>query len=147
MNYKDHAEPIGIILKILNYKDYSDWFGMEGFCAVLTQKHEPDSITDNRRAIVKSLKFDPNKLAYPKQVHSSKVILVNKPAMIEETEGKDLRLVVQTALQIAARHEHEDPSMKSSLQEALTRIAGKSPMRARRLRAWGYRASAPEKEI
>ena len=68
-------------------------------------------------------------------------------AMIEETEGKDLRLVVQTALQIAARHEHEDPSMKSSLQEALTRIAGKSPMRARRLRAWGYRASAPEKEI
>ena len=75
---------------------------MEGFCPVLTQKHEHDSITDNRRAIVKSLNFDPNKLAYPKQVHSSKVILVNKPAMIEETDGvisinKEIVLSIQVA--------------------------------------------------
>ncbi|MCS5625206.1 MAG: polyphenol oxidase family protein, partial [Candidatus Marinimicrobia bacterium] len=86
----------------MNYKDYSDWFGMEGFCAVLTQKYEHDSITDNRRAIVKSLNFDPNKLGYPKQVHSSKVILVNKPAMIEETDGvisinKEIVLSIQVA--------------------------------------------------
>jgi len=60
---------------------------MEGFCPVLTQKHEHDSKTDNRKAIVKSLNFDPNKLAYPKQVHSSKVISINKPGIIEETDG------------------------------------------------------------
>ncbi|OYW13050.1 MAG: hypothetical protein B7X02_02935 [Rhodospirillales bacterium 12-54-5] len=61
-------------------------------------------------------------------------------AMIEGTEGEDLRLIVQTGLQIAARHQEDQPSINSALNEALARIAGKSPMRARRLRAWGYKA-------
>jgi hypothetical protein len=59
-------------------------------------------------------------------------------AMIEATQGRDLKLIVQTALQVAARHQQEAPEISTSLAEALSTIAAKSPLRARRLRQWGF---------
>lgn len=67
-------------------------------------------------------------------------------ALISVTEGRDLRMIVETALQIAARHNHEAPEIGVSLREALTRIANKSPLRARRLRQWGFTVESAEGE-
>lgn len=67
-------------------------------------------------------------------------------ALVFDTEGEDLRIVVQTALKIAGRHAHDAPTIKASLYEALSRIAAKSPMRARRLKAWGFTALLPKDE-
>jgi hypothetical protein len=64
--------------------------------------------------------------------------------MIEETEGPDLRLLVQTALQLAAHGGQDTQIMQESLTEALARIAAKSPLRARRLRNWGFVPPAPQ---
>jgi hypothetical protein len=58
--------------------------------------------------------------------------------LIEETEGRNLRLLVQTALRMAGHGTEPLEAMSRSLTEALTRIAQKSPLRARRLRAWGF---------
>lgn len=67
-------------------------------------------------------------------------------AIIVDTEGEELRDLVQTALRIAVQHEVDTPSIKSSLDAALARIASKSPLRARRLRSWGYGASDLEEQ-
>lgn len=68
-------------------------------------------------------------------------------AMIEGTDGKALRQIVQTALRVAEHYADAQPALMVSLREALSRIAAKSPMRARRLKAWGFTpaaATAPE---
>jgi hypothetical protein len=59
-------------------------------------------------------------------------------AMIEGTQGQDLKLLVQTALQVAGRHQQDAPEINTGLTEALSFIAAKSPLRARRLRQWGF---------
>lgn len=66
-------------------------------------------------------------------------------AMIEGTEGPDLSILVRTALQIARHHAPDRPEIRTAVDEALGRIAAKSPLRARRLRQWGFiRAPRPE---
>ncbi|MFA5966668.1 MAG: hypothetical protein WC804_21845 [Sphingomonas sp.] len=67
-------------------------------------------------------------------------------AFIEGTRGPELRRVVRTALQIAGHNAHDKPVLIASLREALTRIAAKSPMRARRLKDWGFTAAVPFEE-
>ncbi|GAA0863777.1 hypothetical protein GCM10009115_15600 [Sphingopyxis soli] len=59
-------------------------------------------------------------------------------AMFEGTEGSDLSLLVRTALQMARGHEHDRPEIRATVEQALGRIAAKSPLRARRLRQWGF---------
>lgn len=58
-------------------------------------------------------------------------------ALIERTQGKELRHVVQMALRLAAHHADKE-ALQAPLHEALARIAAKSPLRARRLKAWGF---------
>jgi hypothetical protein len=58
--------------------------------------------------------------------------------LIESTEGPQLRAVVKTALRMAEQGGESAPQIKASLHEALSRIAAKSPLRARRLRYWGF---------
>ncbi|MBE1528954.1 hypothetical protein GGC65_003410 [Sphingopyxis sp. OAS728] len=58
--------------------------------------------------------------------------------MFEGTEGADLSLLIRTALQIARGHEHDRPEIRAAVEQALGRIAAKSPLRARRLRQWGF---------
>ncbi len=75
---------------------------MQGFHAFMTQRQEIFSKADNRKAIVESFPFDADKLAYPKQVHSNRVRLVEKPGIIEETDGvisnnKEFILSIQVA--------------------------------------------------
>jgi hypothetical protein len=57
--------------------------------------------------------------------------------LIEATEGKELRQIIQMGLRMAAHQGAESP-MQAALNEALARIAAKSPLRARRLKAWGF---------
>jgi hypothetical protein len=64
-------------------------------------------------------------------------------ALIVQTEGEDLRRLVQTALQIARSRAHDNPALMTSLAAALTRIAAMSPMSARRLKAWGFVVADP----
>jgi hypothetical protein len=59
-------------------------------------------------------------------------------ALIEDTEGAELRRLVQKSLRMAAHGGPNTEGMRISLHEALTRIAAKSPLRARRLRTWGF---------
>lgn len=59
-------------------------------------------------------------------------------ALIEGTTGPDLRRVVKTALRMASHGGDSAPRMRAALHEALARIATKSPLRARRLRYWGF---------
>lgn len=58
--------------------------------------------------------------------------------MIVNTEGEDLRRLIQTALQIARDNAHDDPAFLASLSKALTRIAAISPMATRLLKACGF---------
>lgn len=64
--------------------------------------------------------------------------------LIEDTEGPDLKLLVRAALQLAAHGGQDTLAMQASLTEALTQIASKSPLRARRLRNWGFVPPAPD---
>lgn len=59
-------------------------------------------------------------------------------ALIEGTTGPDLRRVVKTALRMASHGGDSAPRMRAALHDALARIAAKSPLRARRLRYWGF---------
>ena len=64
--------------------------------------------------------------------------------LIEGTEGPDLRRVIKTALRMASHGGESAPRMRVALHEALARIAAKSPLRARRLRYWGFAPVRPD---
>lgn len=59
-------------------------------------------------------------------------------AMFEGTEGPDLAVLVRIAQQISQQHFIDRPALQEAIVEALSRIAIKSPLRARRLRQWGF---------
>jgi hypothetical protein len=59
--------------------------------------------------------------------------------IFESAEGENLRRIIQQALRMSQHNEDNAVAMRASVQEALTRIANRSPLRARRLRGWGFR--------
>lgn len=58
--------------------------------------------------------------------------------LIEEIESSDLHRIIKSLLRIAALGSAEARTMNAPLHAALARIASKSPLRARRLAAWGF---------
>jgi len=58
--------------------------------------------------------------------------------IFEMIESDDLGRIVQLALRMAGQHDEHALAMRVSLKEALSRIAKKSPLRARRLKGWGF---------
>ena len=56
--------------------------------------------------------------------------------IFEKAEGDNLRRMIKSSLRMASQ---EGSGMHNSLHEALANIAKKSPLRARRLRHWGFR--------
>lgn len=59
-------------------------------------------------------------------------------ALFIATEGPDLRRMVETALRVSRNNTAHAATIRAALAAALTRIAEQSPLRARRLRAWGF---------
>lgn len=59
-------------------------------------------------------------------------------ALFLATEGPDLRRMVEAALRVSRNNTDHAASIRAALTAALTRIAEQSPLRARRLRAWGF---------
>ncbi len=75
---------------------------MEGFSAYFVQKHGDISASDNREALVESFGYDSTHLAYPVQIHSNKVKVVEEPGIIQNIDGvisdkKDIVLSIQVA--------------------------------------------------
>lgn len=59
-------------------------------------------------------------------------------AIFEKVRGPTLRRIVQAALRLASNGSPATEPMRAPLRQALDNIAAKSPLRARRLRSWGY---------
>jgi len=79
----------------------------------------------------------------PDEVLLGKLTADEIEAMFLAAEGPNLRRVVQSAMNVA-RHETESGrALRAALTTALTRIAEASPLRARRLRNWGFTPPAP----
>jgi|TARA_Y100000310_G_scaffold322896_1_gene382552 hypothetical protein len=86
----------------LGYKNYSDWFGVEGFSANFSFNEKDYSILSHRRDFASLLDYDQNALVIPKQVHSKNVYYVDSPGLLEETDGvfsdkKEIVLTIQVA--------------------------------------------------
>ena len=86
----------------MHHKDYSNWFGTNGFHAIFSYNEEDYANLDNRKSFASSVKFDQNALAIPKQVHSNNVYNVTAPGYLDETDGvisnqKDIVLTIQVA--------------------------------------------------
>ena len=71
----------------MGYKNYSDWFGVEGFSANFSFNEKDYSILSHRRDFASLLDYDQNALVIPKQVHSKNVYYVDSPGLLEETDG------------------------------------------------------------
>jgi len=59
-------------------------------------------------------------------------------ALFEATSGPTLRRIIQAALRLASNGSPATTPMRAPLRQALENIAAKSPLRARRLRSWGF---------
>ncbi len=86
----------------MNYKNYSDWFGIDGFHAFFSQVPEDCANIGKRKEFASSLSFDSTALAIPKQIHSNQVKFVTEPGVLSNTDGvvsnqKDIVLSVQVA--------------------------------------------------
>ena len=86
----------------MNHKDYSNWFGINGFHTIFSYNRDDYSILDNRKAFASSNKFDNNALVIPKQVHSNNVCNATESGYFEETDGvissdKGIVLTIQVA--------------------------------------------------
>lgn len=67
-------------------------------------------------------------------------------AIFEQTQGPTLRRVIQAALRLASNGSPSAARMNAPLRQALKNIAAKSPLRARRLRSWGFNPDDHEDE-
>jgi hypothetical protein len=63
--------------------------------------------------------------------------------IFEQARGPILRRIIQAALRLASNGSPATAPMRAPLRRALENIAAKSPLRARRLRSWGFN---PEEE-
>jgi|TARA_B110000263_G_C15229697_1_gene474007 YfiH family protein len=86
----------------MNHKDYSNWFGTNGFHTIFSYNEDDYAILDNRKAFASSNNFDSNALVIPKQVHSKNVCNATEPGYLEETDGvissdKKIVLTIQVA--------------------------------------------------
>lgn len=72
----------------------------------------------------------------------SKVSSTDFERIFETIEGRILRRLVQTVLVLSGRPSPEASAIGLSAKAALSRIAEKSPLRARRLQAWGFDAES-----
>jgi len=86
----------------VNYKDYSDWFGIDGFHAFISQKQNDFSIIEKRKDFAAFLSFSKSALVFPNQVHSNQVQFVKAPGILKDTDGaiskqKDIVLSIQVA--------------------------------------------------
>ncbi len=74
----------------------------ESFNLGLTKNSNPDEVRKNRKILLEQLGIPENKLALPKQIHSSNVCIVDKPGVYENCDGlvtdkRDIYLVVSVA--------------------------------------------------
>ncbi len=59
----------------MNYIDYSNWFDIDGFHALLSNKQVDFSDIEKRKEFVESLSLDHNGLVMLEQVPSNQVVL------------------------------------------------------------------------
>ena len=86
----------------LNYIDYSDHFGVDGFNAFISYREQDYSNLTNRKVFTSNLGFDVNELVIPNQVHSKRVKMVESACLLKETDGvisnaKNVVLSIQVA--------------------------------------------------
>ena len=86
----------------MNYIDYSDHFGVDGFNAFISYRDQDYAKLQNRKVFITNLGFDVNKLVIPSQVHSKRVKMVKSPCLLKETDGvmsnvKNVVLSIQVA--------------------------------------------------
>ncbi|PNU03232.1 hypothetical protein [Novosphingobium guangzhouense] len=63
--------------------------------------------------------------------------------IIEATSGPDLKKIVQITLSMMSSTDDEHAELRSKLRTALEAIFAQSPLRARRLRVWGFTPASP----
>lgn len=86
----------------MNYIDYSDYFGVEGFKALISNRDQDYAIVENRKCFVDDLGLKKSQLVIPQQVHSNEVANVSSPCTLPDTDGviaqeKDVVLSIQVA--------------------------------------------------
>ena len=86
----------------MNYIDYSDHFGVDGFNAFISYRDQDYANLTNRKVFTTNLGFDVNELVIPNQVHSKRVRMVDSACLLKETDGvisnvKNVVLSIQVA--------------------------------------------------
>ncbi|MEE3196111.1 MAG: peptidoglycan editing factor PgeF [Candidatus Neomarinimicrobiota bacterium] len=86
----------------MNYIDYSDHFGVDGFNAFISYRDQDYANLTNRKVFTTNLGFDVNQLVIPNQVHSKRVKMVDSACLLKETDGvvsnvKNVVLSIQVA--------------------------------------------------
>ena len=86
----------------MNYIDYSDHFGVDGFNAFISYRDQDYANLTNRKVFTTNLGFDVNELVIPNQVHSKRVKMVDSACLLKETDGiisnvKNVVLSIQVA--------------------------------------------------
>ena len=86
----------------MNYIDYSDHFGVDGFNAFISYRDQDYANLINRKVFTTNLGFDANELVIPNQVHSKRVKMVESACFLKETDGviskvKNVVLSIQVA--------------------------------------------------
>ena len=86
----------------MNYIDYSDHFGVDGFNAFISYRDQDYANLKNRKVFTTNLGFDVNELVIPNQVHSKRVRMVHSACLLKETDGvisnvKNVVLSIQVA--------------------------------------------------
>lgn len=79
----------------------------------------------------------------PDEVLLGKLTADEIEAMFLAAEGPNLRRIVQSAMNVARHETASGRALRAALTTALTRIAQASPLRARRLRNWGFTPPVP----
>ena len=86
----------------MNYIDYSDFFGVEGFHAFMSNRDQDFAILEHRKCFADALGLNRSQLVIPQQVHSNEVVRVSGSCTLPDTDGtiaqeKDVVLSIQVA--------------------------------------------------
>ena len=86
----------------MNYIDYSDFFGVEGFHAFMSNRDQDFAILEHRKCFADALGLNRSQLVIPQQVHSNEVVRVSGSCTLPSTDGtiaqeKDVVLSIQVA--------------------------------------------------
>ena len=86
----------------MNYIDYSDFFGVEGYHAFMSNRDQDFAILEHRKCFADALGLTRSQLVIPQQVHSNEVVRVSGSCTLPSTDGtiaqeKDVVLSIQVA--------------------------------------------------